>query len=159
MHVKNMLCHRLIETEVMHPAVGTDSSDKREDGDWVGIARLCRDKSLYSTLTALLILNGSPEASFDTRLLAANNSPSAAKVWLAQDHRQLQVKLILPNMPAKSKQKPHLHKAWFRADPRNGGQGWISQSSAKSVLQSLEEHFFFPEWLVPKTLCNLRDSH
>lgn len=67
---------------------------------------------------------------FDMTLLVRNNSPSAPKVWLSQDHRQLEVEIIFSTIPTKSKQKPHLHKTWLSADPEK--QGGLSQSCAET---------------------------
>lgn len=71
-------------------------------------------------------------------LLVRNNSPSAPKVWLSQDHRQLEVEIIFSTIPTKSKQKPHLHKTWLSADPGN------KEDYPKAVLRCLlEEDFCF----------------
>lgn len=115
---------------------------RSNDKDWVGIVRLGWDTSLYFTLTVLLILNDSPEASFATRPLVGNNSLSAAKVWLAQDHRQLQVKTVLASTPAQSKQKHHLHKTWLRANPKRNETRNLSQSSVNKFIHLFNNNSF-----------------
>lgn len=85
-------------TAAEHPAF---SPGQMEDRDRNNTARLGRDKSLHSILTVLLILYDSPKANFSKRLLVRPNSPSA--MGLVQDHRQVQVEMILATLQAERK--------------------------------------------------------